>query len=110
MSSSTPKRFDAFLSYNSLDLRVVEDMYGRLKSKGLALFLEQEELRPGESYQEVLAKALHESKTCVVFVGPNGLGPWQREELQAAIDKNVRDKSFLVIPVLLPGAERPRRG
>jgi hypothetical protein len=46
----------------------------------------------------------------VVFLGPNGLGPWQKQELQVAIDKRARDEDFHVIPVLLPGTERPRRG
>ena len=30
--------------------------------------------------------------------------------LQVAIDKRARDEAFHVIPVLLPGADRPRRG
>ena len=43
-------------------------------------------------------------------MGPNGLGPWQKQEVQVAIDKRARDETFPVIPVLLPGAERPRKG
>ena len=45
-----------------------------------------------------------------MFLGPSGLGPWQNEELQVAIDRRVRNQDFHVIPVLLPGSERPRRG
>ncbi|MBV8270346.1 MAG: hypothetical protein JO252_28810, partial [Planctomycetaceae bacterium] len=51
-----------------------------------------------------------DSKTCVVFLGPNGLGPWHKQEVQVAIDIRAHDEAFHVIPVLLPGAERPRRG
>ena len=49
--------------------------------------------------------------TCAVFVGPSGLGPWQNEEMRAAIDRRVdeSDRRFRVIPVLLPGAERAER-
>ena len=46
----------------------------------------------------------------MVCLGPNGLGPWQVEEIEVAIDRRVRVADFHVIPVLLPGAERPRRG
>src|ERR1700719_4274935 len=48
---------------------------------------------------------------CAVFVGPSGFGPWQNEEMRAAIDQRVRDsgKRFRVIPVLLPGANRAER-
>ncbi len=110
MSSNGPKQFDAFLSYNSQDQRAVEELAERLKKEKLALFLEVSELAPGREFQPALAKGLNESKTCVVFLGPNGLGPWQKQELQVAIDKRARDEAFHVIPVLLPGAERPRRG
>ena len=53
---------------------------------------------------------LIESKTCVAFFGPNGIGPWQAQEIQVAIDRRVREKDYYDIPVLFPGAERPRRG
>jgi hypothetical protein len=110
MSPIGPKRYDAFLSYNSQDRSVVREVARRLKAEQLELYLEEWELAPGREFQPKLAEALHESKTCVVFLGPNGLGPWQKQELQVAIDKRARDEAFHVIPVLLPGAERPRRG
>ena len=110
MSSITPKRYDAFLSYNSQDRPAVHEVAERLKGEGLELYLEEWELAPGREFQPALAEGLRDSKTCVVFLGPNGLGPWQKQELQVAIDKRARDEAFHVIPVLLPGVERPRRG
>jgi hypothetical protein len=58
-----------------------------------------------------IEKALAESETCAVFVRPSGFGPWQDEEMSAAIDLRVRDsgRRYRVIPVLLPGAERAER-
>jgi hypothetical protein len=109
MSSIEPKRYDAFLSYNSQDRRAVQEIAGRLKGEGLRLFLDEWELAPGREFQPALAEGLHQSKNCVVFLGPNDLAPWQKQELQVAMDKKARDE-FHVIPVLLPGAERPRRG
>jgi WD40 repeat protein len=105
-----PKLCDAFLSYNSLDRSAVLEVYERLKGEGLSLYMDVKKVPPGEVFQPALAEGLHQSKTCVVFLGPNGLGPWPKEELQVAIDKRARDSAFRVIPVLLPGAERPRRG
>ena len=64
----------------------------------------------GRPNQVALAEALRDSKTCAVFIGPSRLGPWQKEEIQVAIGRRVGDPAFHVIPVLLPGAERPRRG
>jgi len=110
MTPELPKRFDAFLSYNSQDRPAVEELATRLKAEGLALYLAVWELLPGREFQPGLAAALNASKSCVVFLGPNGLGPWQKQELQVAIDKRACDETYHVIPVLLPGSERPRRG
>ena len=107
---SSNARYDAFLSYNSQDRPAVEELAGRLRAAGLALYLEVWEFLPGHEFQPGLAEALIDSKTCIAFLGPSGLGPWQKEEIQVAIDRRVRDPDFHVIPVLLPGAERPRRG
>jgi hypothetical protein len=110
MSSTTPKRYDAFLSYNSQDRPAVREVAERLKGERLVPYLEEWELAPGREFQPMLAEGLRDSKACAVFLGPNGLGPWQKQELQVAIDRRARDEAFHVIPVLLPGAERPRRG
>jgi TIR domain len=110
MSATRPKRFDAFLSYNSQDSPAVHELAERLTAEGLVLYLEEWELALGREFQPALAEGLTGSKACVVFLGPNGLGPWQKEELQVANDMRARDEAFHVIPVLLPGAERPRGG
>src|SRR5262249_20267515 len=110
MSSLGLKHYDAFLSFNAQDRPAVHEVAERLKIEDLVPYLEEWELAPGQEFQPALAEALRDSKTCVVFLGPNGLGPWQKQEVQVAIDKRARDEAFGVIPVLLPGAERPRRG
>ena len=110
MSSLGPKRYDAFLSFNTQDGPAVRELAKRLKGEGLGMYLDEWELAPGREFQTALAEGLRDSKTCVVFLGPSGLGPWQKQELQVAIDKRAHDEAFHVIPVLLPGAEQPRRG
>jgi tetratricopeptide (TPR) repeat protein len=110
MPSLGPKRYDVFLSFNSQDRPAVRELAERLKGADLVPYLEEWELAPGREFQLALAEALRDSKTCVVFLGPSGLGPWQKQEVQVAIDRRARDESFPVIPVLLPGTERPRRG
>jgi hypothetical protein len=110
MSPVGPKRFDAFLSFNSTDRPAVQEVAKRLQSQGIVVSLDDWEMAPGRDIVSALAEALRDSKTCVVFYGPNGLGPWHKKEVQAATDMEARDESFHVILVLLPGAERPRRG
>ena len=58
MLSVVPKRYDAFLSYNSQDRLVVREVAERLKSEGLELYLDELELAPGREFQPVLAEGL----------------------------------------------------
>ncbi|MBW8875596.1 MAG: TIR domain-containing protein [Acidobacteria bacterium] len=100
--------YDVFLSHSTADKPAVEELARKLVEAGIKPFFDKWELIPGESSQESLEKALDESRTCAVFVGSASLGPWQNEEMRSAIDEWVGDKTFRVIPVLLPGAPDPR--
>ncbi len=103
--------FHVFLSHSSADKPAVEELARRLAREGIQAWLDKWNLIPGDPWQPAIEKALAESETCAVFVGPSGLGPWQNEEMRAAIDQRVceRARRFRVIPVLLPGAERAER-
>ena len=105
-SSVQQHLYDVFLSHYIIDKPEVEALAKRLEDEaGLKPFLDKWHLVPGEPWEEALEEALDQSKTCVVFLGPNKLGPWENEEMRVALDERVRNKSFRVIPVLLPGAE-----
>ena len=103
--------FHVFLSHSSDDKPAVEELARQLAKEGIQAWLDKWHLIPGDPWQPAIEKALAESETCAVFVGPSGLGPWQNEEMRAAIDQRVADsgRRFRVIPVLLPGAERAER-
>jgi TIR domain/Leucine rich repeat len=98
-------RFQLFLSHNSADKPAVEALAGRLRAAGIEPWLDVWHLIPGDPWQPA-----------AVCVGPGGLGPWQHEEMRVAIGRRVDTgrgagpaDRFRVIPVLLPGAERPQR-
>lgn len=105
-----PKRYDVFLSHNSTDKPAVEYLAQKLRKAGLEPFLDTWHLVPGEPWQDALEDALDQSRTCAVFLGPRGLGPWENEEMRVALDERVRNPDFRVIPVLLPDTEMPERG
>ena len=96
--------YDALLSYDARDEHLVEELARLLRAEGLNLLLDKWHLLPGEPWQEALEKALHRSRSIVVCIGPSGLGPWQNEELWAALDTRLRDMRPRVIPVLLSRA------
>lgn len=105
------KFFDVFLSHNSADKEAVEALARRLVDEaGLRPFLDKWHLVPGNPWQEDLEQALGRSRTCAVFIGSSGIGPWENEEMRSALDTRVRHANFRVVPVILPGATIPKRG
>jgi len=100
--------FHVFLSHSSADKPAVEEIARQLAKEGIQPWLDRWHLIPGDPWQPAIEKALAESESCAVFIGPSGFGPWQNEEMRAAIDRRVHNsgRRFRVIPVLLPGAER----
>jgi tetratricopeptide (TPR) repeat protein len=105
---SDDKPYDVFLSHNGQDKESVEELARHLEDAAqIKPWLDKWNLVPGEPWQEALESALDSSRTCAVFLGPNGIGPWQNEEMRAALQDRVGQKEFRVIPVLLPGALLP---
>jgi DNA-binding NarL/FixJ family response regulator len=100
------ERCDVFLSYNRDDQKTVEALAKKLRRSGIKVWVDLWNLVPGEPWQPKLEEALSSSSTCAVFIGPSGIGPWQHEEMRAAIDRRVHAATdrFRVIPVILPGA------
>jgi hypothetical protein len=94
--------FHVFLSYDSNDSLAVEKIATSLRDRGLKIWLDIWELRPGMGAQANLEKALKESGAMAVFVGSHGLGPWEEIEMRAALHRQVL-QNYPVIPVLLPG-------
>jgi energy-coupling factor transporter ATP-binding protein EcfA2 len=99
--------FDIFLSYNSADKALVESVAQKLQTEGLKPWLDKWCLVPGQSWQQELATILRSCPTFGVFVGQNGLGDWAREELLVAQDRAAKERSFRLIPILLPGVPDP---
>ena len=103
----TSPSLDAFLSHNPADKPVVEEVAKHLIARGVNVWLDKWHLIPGEPWQEAIEQALNASKTCIIFIGQGGVGPWQHEEMRAAVDRRVKERvDFRVIPVFLPGAPK----
>jgi hypothetical protein len=105
--ASTAYSFDLFLSYNSEDHDVVEDIARKLRDEGLEPFLDRWYLAPGTRWRSKLEDTLSSCKAVAIFVGPGEMGSWQQREVDVALDLQSRNSNLPVIPVLLPGCEPP---
>jgi small GTP-binding protein len=93
--------FDVFLCHNSKDKREVRAIGEKLKQQGILPWLDLWELPPGKPWIPELEKHIMTIKSAAVFVGPDGIGPWQNLEQQALIHEFVK-RGCSVIPVILP--------
>lgn len=96
--------FDAFLSHHSTDKPAVECIAAALQKQGLNCFLDKWEIAPGDEWLRNLEQGLRNSRFIVIFFGPDGIGPYQQAEADAALRRQIQQRQHCVIPVLLPGA------
>lgn len=100
--------FDVFLCYNRADRAAVKDVAERLSAHGIRVWLDEWEIRPGKPWLRLLEGQISRIRSAAVFIGGNGLGPWQEQEIEALLREFV-SRGLPVIPVLLAQAtEQPR--
>jgi hypothetical protein len=95
--------FDVFLCYNRQNRSEVKQIGEQLKFHGILPWLDEWELRPGLPWQRGLEKQIDKIKSVAVFVGNDGIGPWQQMEVEAFLREFV-SRGCPVIPVLLKSA------
>lgn len=100
-SKQSKNEFDVFLCHNSLDKKEVRIMSRRLKRAGLHPWLDEDQLRPGTSWQVVLEQQIETIRSAAILVGGSGIGPWQDMEIRAFLSAFVA-RNVPVIPVILP--------
>jgi hypothetical protein len=100
---------DLFVSYHSPDREAVLAIRHALSERGITTFLDREHLIAGMPWPQALENGLTDVSAVAVFLGPHGLGSWQKREMWFALDRQARleqeGQRFPVIPVLLPGAD-----
>jgi len=93
-----------FLSHNSRDKAAIRELAKALELQGVSYWLDERELVPGLTWQNRLEEGIKDSTVVAVCIGPSGIGPWQEEEMFAALAMGVREKKP-VVPVILPTVE-----
>ena len=100
--------FDVFLCHNGKDKPEVKEIGEQLKELGILPWLDEWELRPGLPWQQLLKQQIGKIKAAAVFVGENGIGPWEQMELGAFLRQFVK-RGCPVIPTMLVDApEEPQ--
>jgi len=108
-----PTQYDVFLAYAPENENAVAMLARRLQGDAhFSFWFAPWHAIPGVPLQEQMEEALIQAQCCAVFVvsGEDGVKGWQNEQLRTAIQTRVEDQAhYRVIPVLLPGVQRPSR-
>ncbi len=99
-------KYDTFLSHSHQDAEVVEKIAKKLEDNHyLKVWLDKWFLIPGEPFRQAMSKGLEQAKTCIIVIGSSTPNGWFEEEVSKALNKQTQDKSFRVIPLLLPNGK-----
>ncbi|HQZ65932.1 MAG TPA: SUMF1/EgtB/PvdO family nonheme iron enzyme [Planctomycetaceae bacterium] len=107
----TERQFDVSLSYNIQDKEAIEQIVEGLKNCGLTVFHDSEQTSSGDDWNTVLEKANRICCCCIICVSKNGVGRWERAEIDTYMHELPEPERTefheRTIPVLLPGAPDP---
>jgi TIR domain len=98
--------YDMFICYNLDDFEAVREIAEQLKAKGLRPWFDRWELSPGTPWLDAIGEQLESVRCVAIFVGPKGVGPFQKVEMEAILSTRAA-KGATIIPVLLLGAAMP---
>lgn len=109
MLATESQEFDVFLSHHSGDKPWVIALKAALVQRGVSVWLDQDEIRPGDLFIDAIDRGVERSRCVAVIVSPESLrSAWVREEYQRALVlANSAGRELRIIPCVMRNAELP---
>jgi hypothetical protein len=83
---STDFQFDVFLSHSAKDKAVVRELAARLKKDGVRVWLDEDQIKPGDSIPAKIEEGLEHSRVLVLCMSANAFGSdWAQLEAYAVM-------------------------
>jgi hypothetical protein len=101
--------FDVFLSHNSVDKPWASRLKDDLQRYGLSVWLDRDEIRPGDLFAKALEEGLASSRAVALIVSPEAMASgWVQEEYYRALSlTKAQAAPVQLVPVILREAEVP---
>jgi hypothetical protein len=97
-----------FLSHSSKDKFFVRELGERLNEFDVDVWIDEAEINIGDSLQEKIGSAIENSDYIGVVLSSNSINSeWVKRELQIALQKELKAKKALVLPILIERVEIP---
>jgi len=105
MKRKIPK---VFLSHSSKDKPIVRRIASALESKGCIVWIDEAELKIGDSLIDKIAFAIDRVDFVLAVISSHSAkSQWVRKELSLAMTKEILGKHVIVLPVLVESTELP---
>jgi hypothetical protein len=103
------EQFDVFLSHHSSDKPWVIALKAALVERGVTVWLDRDEIRPGDLFVDALEQGVQSSRSLALIVSPASLrSKWVKEEYsRALVLANSSTSEVRIIPCILRSAEVP---
>ncbi|MBE9594491.1 MAG: toll/interleukin-1 receptor domain-containing protein [Proteobacteria bacterium] len=102
-------KYDVFLSYKSCDQEWVVKLKNALVKAGIKVWLDKDQIRPGDLFAEAIEEGLKSSETIAIIVSPEAMNSgWFKVEYYRAVSLAIKENPpQRVIPLLFCDAELP---
>jgi hypothetical protein len=97
--------YSCFISYSSKNRDFAERLHADLQAKGVRCWFDQEDLKVGEKFRQHIDQAIRvHDKLMVVLSEQSIASNWVEAEVEAALDRERREKRTVLFPIRLDDA------
>ena len=97
-----------FLCHSSRDKEFVRRLASRLREFGVKVWLDEAEMKVGDSLQEKIGVAIEECEYFIVVLSGASVGSeWVQRELRIAVQRELSERKVVVLPLLLEQVRVP---
>ena len=108
MRAPNPDEPSAFISYSSADSEVASKLAADLRTQDLGVWFDRWEIRVGDSLLDKINEGIKSKDFLIVLLSPaSARSEWVRKELNAAMQREMREKRPVVLPCLLEVCDLP---
>jgi len=97
-----------FLSHNWEDKDIARALASKLSARGIGVWLDEAEIRLGDSLIEKIRAAIDEVEYVVALLSKNSIdSPWVNKELDIAMNQEIESRRVKVLPIRLDDSDLP---
>jgi len=104
----TEAKSHAFICYSHQDSSFVNRLVGDLSSKGIKIWVDKREIKVGDSITGKISEGIGQNDYLIIVLSEASVrSEWVKRELNAALMKELKRKSVVVLPLLLEDCDIP---